>query len=258
MNGKAQPDVREPDTAASVDVYIGALIEHASERQVLESLIDYFTQSQRSAIIFANINVLGRQIDFVVATPELTLLIEAKGYSRSVRGSENGDWETKTASGGWIKTRNPYIQALEAKHALRDAMRAFAGEEVSYPNAALILVPKIPPGSEVGSGDYKVAINGLDGMEHCLLGSSKCIWDFERWRAFAVSLNLGHVQSLAAAYSHQLARRRSELFGDTQKHFDVRTVRMWPEWLPTPSGWAKACCGPTKSLGVSSMAMPMF
>jgi DNA replication protein DnaC len=221
LNGKTQTDVRKPDTTTSVDIYIGALIEHESERQVLESLNDYFIRSQRSATIFANINVLGRQIDFVVATSQLTLLIEAKGYSRPVRGSENGDWEIKAAAGGWIKTRNPYIQTTEAKHALRDAMRAFVGEEVPYPNAGLIIVPKIPTGSNIWAGDYKVAINGLEGMENCLAGSMKSTWDFETWRAFAKSLNLLRVRSTTAAYSHQFAeaertvRKYSEAFRST-------------------------------------------
>jgi hypothetical protein len=100
-----------------VDIYIGALIDHASERRVLNVLVDYFAEKRLSAIVFANINVRTRQIDFVVATSQTTLLIEAKGYTRSVRGNANGEWETKAATCGWIKTRNPYIQALAATHA---------------------------------------------------------------------------------------------------------------------------------------------
>lgn len=193
------------EIAHAIDIYIGALIEHESERRVLNALVDYFTRKRLSAVIFANINVRTRQIDFVLATSQTILLIEAKGYTRSVRGNANGEWETKAATGGWIKTRNPYIQALAATYALRDEMRAFSGEEPAYPDAAVIITPDIPLGSSITAGDFKVSIGGLSGMEARLSGSLKGTWPLERWRAFAASLHLTRVQNAEAAYSNKFA-----------------------------------------------------
>jgi len=188
-----------------VEIYIGALIEHESERRVLNALVDYFASKRHGAVIFANINVRTRQIDFVVATSQTTLLIEAKGYARAIRGNANGEWETKAATGSWIKTRNPYGQALTATHALRDEMRLFSGEESAYPDAAVIITPDIPLGSTITAGDFKVSIGGLSGMEARLSGSSRGAWPLEQWRAFAASMRLTRVQSALAAYSDRFA-----------------------------------------------------
>src|SRR5258708_1175434 len=188
-----------------VDLYVGALIEHASEKQVLEYLFSHFTNSGRNATILANYNLLGRQIDFVVGSSGLTLVIEVKSYSRAVRGGLNGNWETKSASGGWRKIRNPYIQVLDAKYVLRDAMQRFACDELQYPEAAVVIVPCIPIGSQINPGDFKAAITGLDGMERCLSISSKCVWNAERWSAFAASLHLTRTQNVAAACSQQIS-----------------------------------------------------
>jgi len=94
------------------EIYIGSRIEHASERAVLEKIARILALGNRSAVILVNINLGGRQIDIILALDDLTLVIEAKGYSRPVRGGENGQWQVYLASGGWKDFENPYLQAL--------------------------------------------------------------------------------------------------------------------------------------------------
>ena len=118
-----------------MELYIGSPIEHASERDLLDRLVQLLCRGSRPAMILANISLQGRQIDFVVAFDHLTLVIEAKGYTRPVRGGENGPWQVQVASGDWKDIQNPYLQARDAAYALRDAMRSLAGAEVPYPSS---------------------------------------------------------------------------------------------------------------------------
>lgn len=193
--------------APTVEVYVGDVIEHESERQVLTFLVDFFTRNRISVVILANLNVQSRQIDFVVATGTgLVLVIEAKGYRRPVRGGANGHWETKTAASGWATTRNGYRQALDAVNAFRDEMHAFSRETVPYPKAALAIVPGVPPGSQIRAGDFKVAIGGLSDLAAHLTGPSSGLWDLDRWRDMARSLNLSRVSSSEAACSSGFAQ----------------------------------------------------
>jgi len=188
------------------EIYIGSRIEHTSERIVLERLLCIITKEKRPAIIMANINLNGRQIDLVLATDNLTLVIEAKGYSRPIRGSENGAWQVKLASGEWkdfSNPPNPYIQTLEAEHALKDAMSAFIGSDVAYPAAALVFVPAIPASSSVCSGDFKVSITGLEGLD-AELQKSKSGWNLAQWRSFAQKHSFTRVLTPNAAFEPAL------------------------------------------------------
>jgi len=69
-----------------IDLYIGEAIKHASERDVLAALVDSLSSAGTGASIFANFHVGGRQVDFIVATDALTLVVEAKHFSRRVLG----------------------------------------------------------------------------------------------------------------------------------------------------------------------------
>ncbi len=88
-----------------VEIYIGSLIEHASDRAVLGHVVSYLTANKIDAIILANVEIKGRQIDLILALPELTLVIEAKASANPLRGGPNGKWEVKVPS-GWKKINN--------------------------------------------------------------------------------------------------------------------------------------------------------
>ena len=159
----------------------------------------------QDAVIFANINLNGRQIDIVVALDRLTQVIEAKGFARPVRGGVNGPWQVHTAAGIWKNVGNPYIQVLGAKNALRDAMRRFSKTEPPYPSAAVVFTPTIPTGSSCTEGDFKAAITGLDRIDNLLVASTGEHWSLDRWREFASSQRLTRVGRVDAAFSPEIA-----------------------------------------------------
>ena len=99
------------------------------------------------------------------------LVIESKGLSAAVRGDENGDWHVRLASGRWKEMPNAYAQALAEKLALRDAMAAFVGTEVPYPDAALIFVPAIP---SVRQSPKATSRSRLLALTSCRNGLFRC------------------------------------------------------------------------------------
>lgn len=189
---------------ASIDIFIGAPIEHASERATLKRAYDFLFAQGIPAVVLANVTLGERQVDLVIAIDRGALVTESKGFTSAVRGGHNGDWETRLASGAWKKVGNPYLQAMSEKLALRDAMRSFAGAEAPYPDAALIFVPAVPPGSTIPQGDFKVSIGSLDALPG-FIASMKCYgWSLDQWRAFAAHHRLSAVQSIDAALSPEL------------------------------------------------------
>ena len=190
------------------NLYIGSPITHASERVVLERILDLLAPDGRPAVILANVSLGTRQIDFIVGLNDLALVIEAKGFTRPIRGGENGPWQVQVTSGDWKNFQspwNPYVQARDAALEVRDAMRSFGGGDVPYPAAAIIFVPRIPHGSKVYTGDFKVSVTGLDGLDAALRTRQKDAWLFDRWTSFAGHLGLTPVNSVTAACDERLA-----------------------------------------------------
>jgi hypothetical protein len=188
----------------SIEIFIGAPIEHASERATLKHAYEFLSAQGTPAVILANVNLGDRQVDLVIAIERAALVTESKGFTSAVRGGPNGDWETRLASGVWKKFANPYLQAIGEKLALRDAMRSFAGTDVPYPNAALIFVPTVPPGSMIPQGDFKVSIGGLDELPAFITSVKRDGWSLDQWRAFAAHHRLLAAPSIDAALSPQL------------------------------------------------------
>ncbi|MER9426015.1 NERD domain-containing protein [Mesorhizobium sp. M0317] len=71
-----------------LDIYIGGLIEHDSDRAVLKTVVTLLAGDLRSAVVLANLHFAGRQIDLVVGLPDKTLVIEAKSYRVGARRNE--------------------------------------------------------------------------------------------------------------------------------------------------------------------------
>ncbi|MFZ1429691.1 MAG: NERD domain-containing protein [Geminicoccaceae bacterium] len=186
-----------------IEVYIGSLIEHASDRTVLEHVVEYLMTNKLDGIILANVEIKGRQIDLILALAELTLVIEAKASVNPLRGSPNGQWEVKVPS-GWKKINNFYQQTLSGAYALRDEMKCVVSSEVSYATAALVFVPGVPPASEI-STNYKVSVIGLDGLDALLECKSSFQWTPEEWRRFAVRLRLTKVNNVEACFDSRMA-----------------------------------------------------
>lgn len=199
----------------NVEVYIGSGIEHGSDHAVFERVLQLVSQSDRPTILFANIHLGGRQIDLVAAREDLTLVVEAKGYSAAVRGGTNGPWEVRIASGTWKAIPNLYVQTINAAYAVRDAMSQLAGADPAYPAAALVFTPAIPGGSAIGAGDFKASIVGLDDIGTLLDAPRAGQWPLAQWRALARHHNLVRVTSPQAAIDARLlaAEQLVEAYG---------------------------------------------
>lgn len=189
---------------ATIEIYIGAPIEHESERVTLARVVEVLSAQGIPAVILANVNLSGRQIDLAIGLDQRILVLECKGLNSPVRGSENGHWHVRLSTGQWKAIPNLYAQALSEKHALRDAMAIFSGVAVPYPDAALVFVPAIPRGSTVPSGDFKVSVGGLDALPDLIASAAESGWSLGQWRAFAIHHRLLFVSSLNAALDQEL------------------------------------------------------
>ena len=66
---------------SDIDIYVGSLIEHGSDRAALQRVVELLSERHARAIVLANVYLEGHQIDLVVALDRLTLVIEAPGRS---------------------------------------------------------------------------------------------------------------------------------------------------------------------------------
>ena len=180
-------------------LYIGAPIEHGSDTAVLKEVLSLLVRDQRDAVVLANVNLGGRQVDLIVGLEEMALVIEAKGFHRPVRGDVNGAWQYQAASGDWLDFRNPYLQALGAKLNVRDAMASVVGSDVPYPDAALIFEPCIPDGSEAFEGDFKVSVGGLADLDRLLGKTQQGALALGDWEALADQHHLIAVSGVETA-----------------------------------------------------------
>lgn len=173
-------------------LFIGARIEHASEREVLAAVCDGLDKGSGWICIFANFNVNGRQIDLAIFSATTTLVIEAKRYTQPVEGGVNGSWN-QIGAHGTRKIRNGYMQALEAKNALRDAIAGLFGPVSGYPNSLLAITPAIPLDSKLPPSDFKVFIGGTNAVEVALGKTSGALLSNQQCEALAAHLGLERV-----------------------------------------------------------------
>jgi len=116
---------------STVEIYIGSPIEHRSDKIVLQYLVNAINCKNQAALIFANINLMGRQIDAVLVADKTVLVIEAKECNWPIEGSENGDWNIVLPFGK-KRIRNFYTQTSEACHAFKDSAKKFFKHELEY------------------------------------------------------------------------------------------------------------------------------
>lgn len=169
-------------------IYIGEPVRNRSERDCLVAVCDVLGGASGWSCVFANFHAAGRQIDLVVLTESTVLVLEAKGYSLPVYGEINGQWMQRGPYGD-KKIGNGYNQALEGKNVFRDVMQK-VGQISGYPNAAVVISPDIPVGSGLTSGDFKVAVGGIDLVQQMLSQSSGARLSQSQCEALARSLSL--------------------------------------------------------------------
>ncbi len=85
---------------SQIAVFIGSPIEHESERAVLLELLRLLEESGETATVMVNLNLKGRQLDLVVGTDRLTLVLEAKASTVPLSGTTNGPWGSVAKIGG--------------------------------------------------------------------------------------------------------------------------------------------------------------
>ena len=189
---------------STIALYIGAPIEEESERVVLRALLAILEERAVPATVFANLHIGGRQLDFVIGTDQLTLVIEAKGASYPLRGSYNGDWAALTRTGRWKPYRNAYIQTLQAKNILRDAMRAHDASLSGYPNACVMFTRSLPTGSDLPTSNHKVSLNDLGELSTLIDQCSELRWSPDRWHHFAEAHGLQRITNAESASDTRL------------------------------------------------------
>jgi hypothetical protein len=191
-------------------IFIGDVVTVGSDQAILAAVVAHFEATSTPAVILANVNLGGRQLDCVAVTATRAVVLEAKGYHRRLRGGPNGAWEVEIAGGAWKAIQSPYLQVLGGRHALRDAMAVFDGGSIPYPDAAVVFAPTIPPNSQLSS-DFKVAILGLDELPSELSQGGAQGRPLDKWKAFARHHRLNEVPDVATACSPVLAEAHALL-----------------------------------------------
>lgn len=192
----------------SIDAYIGAPLEHESERSFLNRICDDLRQTNCTAIILANFTppTRPRQIDFFVVTERCAALIELKAFSQPVEGEINGEWALVLPDGSRkrLPSPNPYEQAVQCKYALSDEVRKLSakdpdqwlipGNDPFYKTVEgmVCIYPEIPMGSTVTEGNFKAKVVGY---RECLktltlTGSRSPNWNKKQWQALVMYLAL--------------------------------------------------------------------
>lgn len=179
----------------SVTILVGGPVE-GKEAAFLRTLVRDLSGSE--ALILANFQVEGRQIDFFVARPLLAAVVELKNFSRPIIGETNGDWSYEDALGHTHRyPGNPYVQAVDQKMAISDAMHKYQTTRAGVPPARagkffkdfltyVCIYPAIHPSSKVTPGDFKATVRSYpDALAELRNGRQSSSWTIGDWRRFA-------------------------------------------------------------------------
>lgn len=212
-------------------IYIGAPIEHASERTFIASIVNQLESQNVPFEILANLHVGGRQIDCIVATEHGVTVVEVKSSYLPVRGDINGDWALLQASGKWQGYTNAYQQALAAKNVLRDAMENVKPVGAFYPDGHVVFTSAFAEGTNVTSGDFKVRITSLDDFLSNIKVQGTAPWPLDDWRNFAAKLNLTSISAVEAIASPE-DRAAADIFRQYNDAFVAEYGRDAGYWFP--------------------------
>ncbi|WP_080406968.1 nuclease-related domain-containing protein [Burkholderia ubonensis] len=152
----------------TIEVYCGdpEAPSNAAERRVLARIVDILQRREESAIVLFNVRCEERECDILVSTSVTTLVIEVKHYLQPVVGGlSDAHW---TARRTGERRKNPCLQVRHTMHALKDALRRYAGQDPGYPRCAVLFDGGIPPGSDVPRSTDRIAIADDSGLEDLL------------------------------------------------------------------------------------------
>lgn len=185
------------------EVFYGAPISNSTELIFLNRVRRYLSSKRISSVILANFH-LGtqkRQIDFIIATPHQSVVVELKGYRRPVSGTENGIWTMKVGASE-LPIGFPYNQALNNRYEVSDALRAKSslhGDLRDAITGMLCIYPEIQPDSSVPATNKKLSVGDFDALVALLQTSAKVSLPLSIWKDFASSMNLVSDAELAQA-----------------------------------------------------------
>jgi hypothetical protein len=219
------------EESTETKIYIGGQIDHASERKFLALIASWLDEQRSPSIVLANVEIDGRQIDYIIATANSVSVVEVKSSQLPVRGDINGTWRRLSASGEWKNYTNAYQQAVGAKNRVRDAMQAAKPVGDFYPDGYVVFTSPLPRGSEVTRGNFKALVTTIDQFPGQLRTAGASPWTITDWEAFARKLKLTSV-TLDQAIGGVKAR---EAFDLLKRYTDAVTTEYSRDaecWLP--------------------------
>lgn len=219
------------ENLTKTEIYVGGKIEHASERKFIASVLSWLSDQGLHAVVLANIEIDGRQIDCIVATNNFVSVVEIKASQFPLRGDLNGAWARLSASGEWTDYTNAYQQAVGAKNRVRDAMQAVKPVGSFHPDGLVVFTSPLPEGSEVTPGNFKARVTTIDEFPKQLRLTGTSPWTVADWRAFARKYELTAV-TLAEVTGSAEMQGTSELL---RRYRDAMVSEYGPsgrQWLP--------------------------
>jgi hypothetical protein len=212
-------------------IYIGAPIEHESERKFLSFIVSWLQEEKIPSIVLANVELEGRQIDCIVATANSASVVEVKTSRLPICGEINGTWTRLSASGEWKEYTNAYQQAVSAKNSVRDAMQAAKSVGNFFPDGYVVFTSPIPEKSVITPGNFKALITTIDLFPHQLKTVGRSPWSLADWGAFVRTLKLKPV-TLDQAVASREAREELDLLGSYTAAVAAEYRRDGNLWLP--------------------------
>ncbi|MBU9356112.1 NERD domain-containing protein [Burkholderia multivorans] len=152
----------------TIDVYCGdpEAPRNGAEQRVLARIVNIMQRRCEPAIVLINVRCNERECDLLVSTPVTTLVIEVKHYLQPVAGGlTDAHWTARRTGERW---KNPCLQVRHTMHALKDALRRYAGQDPGYPRCAVLFDGGIPPGSDVPRSTDRIAITDDSELEDLL------------------------------------------------------------------------------------------
>lgn len=165
----------------TIEVYCGdpGAPYNAAEQRVLARIVDILQRRGESAIVLFNVRCDERECDILVSTLVTTLVIEVKHYLQPVGGGlTNAHWTALRTGEHW---KNPCLQVRHTMHALKDALRRYAGRDPGYPRCVVLFDGGIPHDSEVPRSTDRIAIADDSDLEDLLAWPLIERGDTRRW-----------------------------------------------------------------------------
>ncbi|WP_207000861.1 NERD domain-containing protein [Trinickia mobilis] len=207
------------DKPCRVEIFLGHEIEDPTELRLVRRVRSDLEAIGEPALILGNFycGPLRTQIDVVVVTSRGATVVEVKGYRLPVEGGVNGQWVSLFPNGKRraIASKNPFQQALDARHAVADELSKIASVDSGRARQAvggnLCLFPEPLAGSSIPDSNFKCTVGSYRELLSQINESRTGALPLETWREFASRIGLvrqapenrGAWERFAAEYSSQ-------------------------------------------------------